>query len=151
MGEHRWLCHVRCIMSASLSGAQRIYLPFPQAYRLMAGGSAVYHRSDFFQWIIVCTHVSEQVCYHTGSETEPDERDKQKDRGDIDILSRYIARCFPGLVPTPAVVESCLYTVSRFIAHPQVLSLVKICRCVSWTKLSFDFFSKYISMSDFVM
>lgn len=47
-----------------------------------------------------------------GSETDPDQRDKQTDRSDIDILQRYIARCFPGLVPEPAVVESCLYTVS---------------------------------------
>ncbi len=62
-------------------------------------------------------HVSEQVCYHMGSETEPDERDKQTDRGDIDILVRYVTRCLPGLVPVPAVVESCMYTVSRFITH----------------------------------
>ncbi|KAL0174463.1 hypothetical protein M9458_030431, partial [Cirrhinus mrigala] len=61
-----------------------------------------------------------QVCYHMGSETEPDERDKQTDTGDIDILVRYVTRCLPGLVPVPAVVESCMYTVSRFIAHPQV-------------------------------
>ncbi len=77
-------------------------------------------------------HVSEQVCYHMGSETEPDERDKQTDRGDIDILVRYVTRCLPGLVPVPAVVESCMYTVSRFITRPQVPSL-----CVR-TKLSFS-------------
>ncbi|XP_036392826.1 peroxisomal sarcosine oxidase isoform X1 [Megalops cyprinoides] len=53
-----------------------------------------------------------KVCYHMGSETDPDERDRQTDRWDIDILSRYIARCFPGLVPIPAVVESCMYTVT---------------------------------------
>lgn len=52
-----------------------------------------------------------QVCYHVGSKTDPDQRDMQKDRSDIDILQRYIARCLPGLVPEPAVVESCLYTV----------------------------------------
>lgn len=63
----------------------------------------------------MCVHVSEQVCYHMGSETEPDERDKQTDRGDIDILMRYVTRCLPGLVPVPAVVESCMYTVSHFI------------------------------------
>ena len=53
-----------------------------------------------------------KICYHTGPETDPDERDRQTDRGDIDILQRYITRCFPGLVPIPAVVESCMYTVS---------------------------------------
>ncbi|XP_045580625.1 peroxisomal sarcosine oxidase isoform X1 [Salmo salar] len=53
-----------------------------------------------------------KICYHTGAETDPDERDRQTDRGDIDILQRYITRCFPGLVPIPAVVESCMYTVT---------------------------------------
>lgn len=53
-----------------------------------------------------------KVCYHMGSETEPDERDKQTDRGDIDILVRYVTRSLSGLVPVPAVVESCMYTVT---------------------------------------
>lgn len=53
-----------------------------------------------------------QVCYHMGSETDPDERDKQTDRWEVDALSSYISRCFPGLVPVPAVMESCMYTVS---------------------------------------
>ncbi|KAB5550336.1 hypothetical protein PHYPO_G00052620 [Pangasianodon hypophthalmus] len=53
-----------------------------------------------------------KVCYHMGSETEPDERDRQTDRRDVDALSSYISRCFPGLVPVPAVVESCMYTVT---------------------------------------
>ncbi|KAG9340571.1 hypothetical protein JZ751_021393 [Albula glossodonta] len=49
-----------------------------------------------------------KVCYHMGSETDPDERDRQTDRSDIEIVSRYIAARFPGLVPVPAVVESCI-------------------------------------------
>lgn len=53
-----------------------------------------------------------QVCYHMGSETDPDERDRQTDRQDVDALSTYISRCLPGLVPVPAVMESCMYTVS---------------------------------------
>ncbi|KAI1893394.1 hypothetical protein AGOR_G00123280 [Albula goreensis] len=53
-----------------------------------------------------------KVCYHMGSETDPDERDRQTDRSDIEIVSRYIAARFPGLVPVPAVVESCMYTVT---------------------------------------
>lgn len=103
-----------------------------------SGGSQIRNVSQvsLALWIIVCVHVSEQVCYHMGSETEPDERDKQTDRGDIDILMRYITRCLPGLVPVPAVVESCMYTVSDFIACPQVPSL--ICHCVPQTKLSFS-------------
>lgn len=53
-----------------------------------------------------------QICCHTGCETEPDERDRQTDRQDVDVLSSYISRCLPGIVPVPAVVESCMYTVS---------------------------------------
>ncbi|XP_023284255.1 peroxisomal sarcosine oxidase [Seriola lalandi dorsalis] len=53
-----------------------------------------------------------KICYHMGSETDPDQRDKQTDRSDIDILQRYVARCLPGLIPEPAVVESCIYTLT---------------------------------------
>ena len=60
---------------------------------------------------VMCV-TSVQVCYHTGSETHPDMRDRQSDQSDIDILKRYLTRCFPGLDPEPAVVESCMYTVS---------------------------------------
>lgn len=44
---------------------------------------------------------------------------------DIDILKRYVARCFPGLVPEPAVVESCMYTV-RFTANFLISQSVEI-------------------------
>lgn len=54
-----------------------------------------------------------QVCYHIGKDTDPDGRDRQTNQDDIEILKRYITRCMPGLVPVPAVVESCLYTVSH--------------------------------------
>eukprot|EP00064_Thunnus_orientalis_P001360 superscaffoldBa00000092_g1363 len=53
-----------------------------------------------------------KICYHMGSETDPDQRDKQTDRSDIDILQRYVARCLPALDPEPAVVESCMYTIT---------------------------------------
>ncbi|KAM7399867.1 hypothetical protein PAMP_019108 [Pampus punctatissimus] len=53
-----------------------------------------------------------KICYHMGSETDPDQRDKQTDRSDIDILQRYVARCLPVLDPEPAVVESCMYTLT---------------------------------------
>ncbi|KAM8904789.1 peroxisomal sarcosine oxidase [Spinachia spinachia] len=53
-----------------------------------------------------------KICYHGGSETDPDQRDKPTNNSDINILQRCVARCFPGLVPEPAVVESCLYTLT---------------------------------------
>ncbi|XP_046891742.1 peroxisomal sarcosine oxidase [Hypomesus transpacificus] len=70
-----------------------------------------------------------KLCYHIGPEIEPDERDRQTDREDIDILQRYVARCFPGLVPVPAVVESCMYTMTpdqHFIldSHPTYSNIV---------------------------
>uniref|UniRef100_A0A8C2KMF3 Pipecolic acid oxidase n=1 Tax=Cyprinus carpio TaxID=7962 RepID=A0A8C2KMF3_CYPCA len=45
-------------------------------------------------------------------DTKPDERDKQTDRGNIDILVRYVTGCLPGLVPVPAVMKSCMYMVT---------------------------------------
>ncbi|CAJ1065934.1 peroxisomal sarcosine oxidase [Xyrichtys novacula] len=70
-----------------------------------------------------------KVCFHAGFETDPDHRDKQKNTSDIDILQRYIARCFPGLDPQPAVVESCLYTLTpdrNFVLdhHPAYSNIV---------------------------
>ncbi|KAM3875037.1 peroxisomal sarcosine oxidase [Diretmus argenteus] len=70
-----------------------------------------------------------KVCYHMGSETKPDERDRQTDRSDIDIIARYLTRCFPGLEPKPAVVESCMYTVTpdrHFVLdhHPAYRNIV---------------------------
>ncbi|XP_012679509.1 peroxisomal sarcosine oxidase [Clupea harengus] len=53
-----------------------------------------------------------KVCYHIGKDTDPDGRDRQTNQDDIEILKRYITRCMPGLVPVPAVVESCLYTIT---------------------------------------
>lgn len=67
--------------------------------------------------IILMMSFCVQICYHVGSETDPDQRDKQTDRSDIDILQRYIRRCLPGLDPEPAVVESCMYTVSINAPH----------------------------------
>ncbi|KAG7478882.1 peroxisomal sarcosine oxidase [Solea senegalensis] len=70
-----------------------------------------------------------KICHHIGSMTDPDQRDKQTDRSDIDILQRYIARCFPGLHPEPAVVESCMYTLTpdrHFVldCHPTYNNIV---------------------------
>ncbi|TKS81515.1 Peroxisomal sarcosine oxidase [Collichthys lucidus] len=70
-----------------------------------------------------------KICYHMGSETDPDQRDKQTDRSDIEILRRYVTRCLPGLVPEPAVVESCMYTLTpdrHFVldCHPAYSNIV---------------------------
>ncbi|XP_041850505.1 peroxisomal sarcosine oxidase [Melanotaenia boesemani] len=70
-----------------------------------------------------------KICYSIGSRTDPDFRDQQTNRSDIDILQRYISRCFPGLFPEPAVVESCMYTMtpdSHFILdhHPTYRNII---------------------------
>ncbi|MGH0177138.1 UNVERIFIED_CONTAM: hypothetical protein FKN15_074458 [Acipenser sinensis] len=70
-----------------------------------------------------------QICYHSGSETEPDERDRQTSQEDIAILSSFVSKSFPGLDPTPAVVEQCMYTVtpdSDFILdqHPSHSNII---------------------------
>uniref|UniRef100_A0A3Q3WDG8 Peroxisomal sarcosine oxidase n=1 Tax=Mola mola TaxID=94237 RepID=A0A3Q3WDG8_MOLML len=70
-----------------------------------------------------------KVCYHIGGKTDPDVRDEQTDKSDIDILKRFVARCVPGLVPDPAVVESCMYTMtpdSHFVLdhHPAYNNIV---------------------------
>ncbi|KPP72583.1 peroxisomal sarcosine oxidase-like [Scleropages formosus] len=90
-----------------------------------------------------------KVCYHSGSPTDPDERDRQTERKDITLLSSYIARRLPGLETVPAVVESCMYTVTpdhNFIldSHPSHNNIVigagfsgQICRCSPTALLKF--------------
>ncbi|NXJ66762.1 SOX oxidase, partial [Rostratula benghalensis] len=54
-----------------------------------------------------------KVCYHHGSPTDPEERDRVSPgtpRPNIDLLSSFITSYLPGLDPQPAVVETCLYT-----------------------------------------
>lgn len=68
-----------------------------------------------------------QVCYHIGSEADPDQRDKQTDKSDIEILKHFIAQSLPGLVPEPAVVESCLYTVRTSVSGPPYPSESAVC------------------------
>uniref|UniRef100_A0A669PIG7 Pipecolic acid and sarcosine oxidase n=1 Tax=Phasianus colchicus TaxID=9054 RepID=A0A669PIG7_PHACC len=61
-----------------------------------------------------------QVCYHHGSPTDPEERDRTppgSPRPHVTLLSTFISSYLPGLEPQPAVLESCLYTV-RPILHP---------------------------------
>ncbi|XP_076138230.1 peroxisomal sarcosine oxidase [Alosa pseudoharengus] len=70
-----------------------------------------------------------KVCYHIGKETDPDARDNQTDQSDIQVLQRFVARCMPGLVPVPAVVESCLYTLTpdnHFVldCHPTYSNII---------------------------
>ncbi|XP_029373811.1 peroxisomal sarcosine oxidase [Echeneis naucrates] len=70
-----------------------------------------------------------KICYHNGVKTDPDQRDKQTDRSDINLLQKYVARCVPGLIPEPAVVESCMYTMTpdrHFVldCHPKYSNIV---------------------------
>ncbi|KAF3692523.1 Peroxisomal sarcosine oxidase [Channa argus] len=70
-----------------------------------------------------------KICYHMGSKTNPDQRDMQTDRSDIDILQCFIHRCLPGLIPEPAVVEHCMYTLTpdrHFVldCHPNYRNIV---------------------------
>ncbi|XP_055514123.1 peroxisomal sarcosine oxidase isoform X3 [Leucoraja erinacea] len=53
-----------------------------------------------------------EVCYHSGSRADPDERDVsfQRPSQDVELLRDFLSREFPGLDPNPAVVESCMYT-----------------------------------------
>lgn len=74
--------------------------------------------------------MTQQICYHNGSPTDPDQRDMVTDQSDIKILKRFVSDCLPGLVPDPAVVESCMYTVRVNTSikttpppHPQQLQL----------------------------
>ncbi|NXL87509.1 SOX oxidase, partial [Alectura lathami] len=54
-----------------------------------------------------------KVCYHYGSPTDPEERDRvppDAPRPHVTLLSSFISRYLPGLEPQPAVLETCLYT-----------------------------------------
>ncbi len=54
-----------------------------------------------------------QLCYHTGQVISgPEERDTSVNTDDIKIISKYIRQYMPGLKDKPAIVETCLYTVS---------------------------------------
>lgn len=70
-----------------------------------------------------------KICLHAGSPADPDHRDLQTDRWDVDTLKTYVSRCVPGLDPEPAIVESCLYTCtpdSHFVldCHPEHSNIV---------------------------
>ncbi|XP_065588037.1 peroxisomal sarcosine oxidase isoform X2 [Cyrtonyx montezumae] len=54
-----------------------------------------------------------KVCYHYGSPTDPEERDRTlpgSPRPHVALLSNFISSYLPGLETQPAVMESCLYT-----------------------------------------
>lgn len=70
-----------------------------------------------------------KVCLHTGSPTDPDHRDRQKDRSDVEILRKYVSSYMPSLEPEPAIVEACMYTMTpdhHFVldCHPQHSNIV---------------------------
>ncbi|NXH09712.1 SOX oxidase, partial [Bucco capensis] len=54
-----------------------------------------------------------KVCYHHGSPTDPEERDRDSPgsfQPNIALLSSFISTYLPRLEPQPALVETCLYT-----------------------------------------
>ncbi|XP_041052660.1 peroxisomal sarcosine oxidase [Carcharodon carcharias] len=72
-----------------------------------------------------------KVCYHSGSDVDPDERDIifQQPLEDVNLLSNFLFKEFPGLDPRPAIVEYCMYTVTPdqdFILdrHPEHRNIV---------------------------
>ncbi|KYO33804.1 peroxisomal sarcosine oxidase [Alligator mississippiensis] len=72
------------------------------------------------------------VCYHHGRPVDPDERDREPEGSappDIQILRSFVGQYLPGLEPEPAVVESCMYTITPdedFVLdrHPQFSNIV---------------------------
>lgn len=63
----------------------------------------VWHAADVSSWV--------QVCNHIGLKADPDQRDRDVVEWDVEMVKRFVARILPGLVPEPAVVETCMYTV----------------------------------------
>ena len=54
-----------------------------------------------------------QVCNHQGQDlTNPEDRNNEQFTEDIDKLKEFIIEHVPGLVPEPAIIENCIYTVS---------------------------------------
>uniref|UniRef100_H3CHB8 Pipecolic acid oxidase n=1 Tax=Tetraodon nigroviridis TaxID=99883 RepID=H3CHB8_TETNG len=53
-----------------------------------------------------------KVCNHVGVKVDPDQRDQRVEDWDVDLLKRFVAQFLPGLVPEPAVVETCMYTMT---------------------------------------
>ncbi|XP_039612637.1 peroxisomal sarcosine oxidase [Polypterus senegalus] len=53
-----------------------------------------------------------KICLHSGTPSQPDERDKNPSDEDIKMVSDFVSKYFPGLVPVPAVMEHCMYTVT---------------------------------------
>ncbi|XP_051891519.1 peroxisomal sarcosine oxidase isoform X1 [Pristis pectinata] len=53
-----------------------------------------------------------KVCYHNGNDSDPDERDIafRLPSQDVNLLSDFLSKEFPGLDPKPAVIEYCMYT-----------------------------------------
>ncbi|KAF0300927.1 Peroxisomal sarcosine oxidase [Amphibalanus amphitrite] len=54
----------------------------------------------------------DQLCYHVGVPCDPDRRDTVRMDGVLQTTKEYVARTFPGLEPEPAIVETCMYTVT---------------------------------------
>lgn len=78
------------------------YFPFP----IIPVESVLHYSpqvSDVSSWV--------QVCNHMGLKADPDQRDRDVVEWDVEMVKRFVARILPGLIPEPAVVETCMYTV----------------------------------------
>ena len=51
------------------------------------------------------------MCLHEGPEVDADTRDFADQSVVINLMSSYVEKHFPSLIPKPAIVESCMYTV----------------------------------------
>ncbi|XP_059829288.1 peroxisomal sarcosine oxidase isoform X4 [Hypanus sabinus] len=73
-----------------------------------------------------------KVCYHNGNDADPDERDItfRLPSQDVNLLSDFLSKEFPGLDPKPAVIEYCMYTT---LLKGTFLLLTSISIC--WTSI----------------
>lgn len=51
-----------------------------------------------------------KLCLHYGPEIDPDNRDAVNDDWVINRITKYVKDNYPGLVPVPSVIETCIYS-----------------------------------------
>ncbi|XP_067683658.1 peroxisomal sarcosine oxidase-like isoform X2 [Haliotis asinina] len=51
-----------------------------------------------------------KICLHYGPEIDAEFRDQADDKWAIDLMKEYVREHFPGLEPSPSIVETCIYT-----------------------------------------
>ena len=60
---------------------------------------------SIFNWL--------QVCFHTGSEVDPDQRDLNTAQSNLEGIQSFIEKYFSGVSTSPSICEPCMYTVSQ--------------------------------------